>query len=105
MHYVIFRKYRRGRIKMGITADDVNKAYDELEKAFEGLAAQEDKMTKMTSDLAEYKPESRKAHDIQNRIKDMQPETAKMQRAYRRAGMKVDRVRALLEVEMIAAGR
>lgn len=88
-----------------ITVDDVNKAFDDLEQAFQELAKIEDKQQELAADLAEYKDGSRKADQIKKRLQELQPKIAEAQRAYRLAGMRADRVRLLLDVQKTSMGR
>lgn len=87
-----------------ITADDVNKAFDNLEKAFCNLAKIEDKQNKLTEDLPTLKG-SRKGDQIEKKLQALMPEMAEAQRAYRLAGMRADRVRLLLDVQKTSMGR
>lgn len=88
-----------------ITTEDVNKAYDAFETAFKRLAELENKQSELVADLAEYKDGSRKADQIKKRIEDQRPKMLDAQREYRMAGMRVDRLRVLLDVEKIAVGQ
>lgn len=88
-----------------ITEDDVDGAFDALEAAFTQLAEIEDKQAEYVADLAEYKDGSRKADQLKKRIQDLQPKITAAQRAYRLAGMRADRIRLLLNVQMTAMGR
>ena len=87
-----------------ITENHVIEAFDNLEKAFQDLAKIEDKQQTLAQDLAEYKDGSRKADQIKKHLQEMQPKLAETQRMYRLAGMRVDRVRLLLDVEKNARG-
>jgi hypothetical protein len=88
-----------------ISEDDVIKAFDNLENAFQELAKIEDKQQELAADLAEYKDGSRKADQSKKRLQEMQPKMAEAQRNYRLAGMRADRVRLLLDVQKTAMGR
>jgi hypothetical protein len=88
-----------------ITEDDVNQAFDDLEKAFEKLAEIEDKQQKIAIDLADFKDGSRKADQLKKRLQDMQPKATDAQRAFRLAGMRADRIKLLLDVQKTAMGR
>jgi hypothetical protein len=88
-----------------ITEEDVNEAFDNLEKAFQELANIEDKQQELAADLSEYKDGSRKADQIKKRLQEMQPKITEAQRAYRLAGMRADRIRLLLDVAKTARGR
>ena len=88
-----------------ISEDDVNKAFDNLEKAFQELVKIEDKQQELAADLAEYKDGSRKADQVKKRLQELQPKMSEAQRAYRLAGMRADRIRLLLDVQKTALGR
>lgn len=87
-----------------ITADDINRAFNDLEKAFDALAEAEEKRQGMEEDLAEYKEGSGKALAIKKRIADMGPKIRELQRDYRKAAMKADRVRLLVDIQKTANG-
>lgn len=87
-----------------ISADDVNQAFDNLEKAFQDLAKIEDKQTALAQDLAEYKDGSRKADQVKKHLQELQPKMSDAQRAYRMAGMRADRIRLLLDVAKTSMG-
>lgn len=87
-----------------ITEDDINKAFDNLEKAFCDLAKIEDKQNKLAEDLPALKG-SRKGDQIEKKLHGIQLEMVAAQRAYRLAGMRADRVRLLLDVAKTAMGR
>jgi hypothetical protein len=88
-----------------ITTDDVNKAFDDLEKSFNELAKIEDRQTALVADLQEYAEGSRKAEQAKKKVQDLQPKLATAQRAFRLAGMRADRVRLLLDVQKTSMGR
>ena len=88
-----------------ITSDDVNQAFDNLEKAFQDLAKIENKQQTLAQDLAEYKDGSRKADQVKKHLQDMQPKMSEAQRAYRLAAMRADRIRLLLDVAKTSMGR
>jgi cell shape-determining protein MreC len=88
-----------------ITSENVNEAFDNLEKAFQDLAKIEDKQQTLAQDLAEYKDGSRKADQIKKHLQELQPKMSEAQRAYRLAGMRADRIRLLLDVEKNARGK
>lgn len=88
-----------------ITEKDVNQAFDNLETAFNELAAIEDRQQELTQELSEYKDGSSKALEVSKKLQDLQPLIADAQRAYRLAGMKADRIRMLLDVAKTSMGK
>ncbi len=88
-----------------ITVDDVNRAYDVLEGAFQALAKIEDKQTDCMNDMQEFKEGSTKAEKTKKRLENIKAELIIAQRNYRQAAMKVDKIRTLLEVQVSAMGR
>jgi predicted nucleic acid-binding Zn-ribbon protein len=88
-----------------ITAEDVTKAFDDLEDSFNELAKLEDRQTALVADLQEYAEGSRKAEGAKKKVQDLQPKLTAAQRAFRLAGMRADKVRMMLDVEKTAMGR
>lgn len=88
-----------------IQEKDVNDAFDALEKAFQDLAALEDKQSKIVRDMEQFKDGSQKKDELQRKLQKLQPEMTDLQRAYRLAGMRADRIRLLLDVQKTAMGR
>lgn len=87
-----------------IQTKDVNEAYDAFEASFDELAKIEDREQELVADLGEYKEGSRKAEDLNKKIKAIQPKKTDALRKYRKAGIKVDRIRLLLDCEKNAKG-
>ena len=88
-----------------ITEKDVNEAYDAFEKSFADLAKIEDRQTKCLENMNNAREGSKAETDAKARLAKIQPEMTEAQRAFRMAGMKVDRIRLLLDVEKNAKGR
>jgi len=88
-----------------ISEDDVNQAYNAFEESFCELAKIEDRQTELANDLSEYKDGSRKAEQITKKIQELAPKHNEAMRKYKLLGMKVDRIRLLLDVEKNAKGR
>lgn len=88
-----------------ITAKDVNQAFDNLETAFNELAAIEDEKTRLTNELAEAKEGGMRALQIKQESQEVQRKNDAAFRAYKIAGMKADRIRMLLDVQKTAMGR
>ncbi len=78
-----------------ISADEINRAFDELEATFNELAEAEDKFTALRNKLEDYKPESEGAKTCRKKMKALEPNLTKLTRKYRLAGMRVDRVKTL----------
>jgi hypothetical protein len=88
-----------------IKKEDIDRAYDDLEAAFKELAEAEDCMSRIAAELTDYKEGSKAALAVQERLNKMQPKATELQRKYRLAGMRVGRLGACLEVELIARRR
>jgi septation ring formation regulator EzrA len=88
-----------------ITADDVNEAFDNLEKAFHELAKIEDKQAECIESMNNFKEGSKAEVAAKARLAKLQPEITEAQRSFRLAGLKADRVRLLLDVQKTSMGR
>ena len=88
-----------------ITADNVNEAFDNLEKAFQALAKIEDKQAECIESMNNFKEGSKAEVAAKARLAKLQPELVAAQRAFRLAGMQADRIRLLLDVQKTSMGR
>jgi len=88
-----------------ITENDVNEAYDAFENSFTDLAKIEDKQAKCIENMNNAREGSKAETDAKARLAKIQPEMTEAQRTFRTAGMRVDRIRLLLDVEKNAKGR
>ena len=75
----------------------INQAFDAYLKAFDDLAAQEDILEKMNSELDDYKEGSPKFAQATKEIDEFQRTVTVYQRAFRKAALELDRVRTLVE--------
>jgi septation ring formation regulator EzrA len=88
-----------------ITADRVNEAFDNLEKAFHALEKIEDKQAECIERMNDFKEGSKAEVAAKARLAKLQPELVAAQRAFRLAGMGAERLRLLLDVEKNAKGK
>jgi len=88
-----------------ITADNVNEAFDDLEKAFHTLEKTEDKQAECIESMNNFKEGSKAEIAAKARLAKLQPELVAAQRAFRLAGIRADRIRMLLDVQKTSMGR
>ena len=88
-----------------ITADNVNEAFDDLEKAFHTLEKTEDKQAECIESMNNFKEGSKAEIAAKARMAKLQPELVAAQRAFRLAGIRADRIRMLLDVQKTSMGR
>lgn len=82
-----------------ITETDVNTAYDKLEETFNALAIEEDRLEESDSEVQSFKDGSSGKAKAIVAYRDQKTRTNTALRAFRLAGMRVDRILALLDVQ------
>jgi len=87
-----------------ITADEWETAWARFNDAFFVLAQIEDQQAQIEMEIASYVEGSPLHTKATARRGDLKPAMAKAQREYKRAGMEIDRLRGLIDIEKIAAG-
>ena len=87
---------------MTVSETLVNITFDDYIACFHALAEKEDELEKMKEELTEYKEGGSKYIEAQNKIHAFEHTLMQYQRALRMAGLEVDRIKTLLQVELIA---
>jgi hypothetical protein len=80
----------------------VDIVFDEYASCFRALAEKEDELEKMKDELVEYKEGGSKYIEAQQKIHEFEHTLMQYQRALRLSGLEIDRVKTLIQVELIA---
>jgi predicted RNase H-like nuclease (RuvC/YqgF family) len=84
---------------MGITKEQIEQVFEWVEHSFWDLADLEDQAMELKNQLADYKEGSKGASEIQNKLKEMQPEFNKLQREFTLAKWNIEKIKMLIEIE------
>ena len=87
-----------------ISEENVNMVFEDLIEAFRALGKLEDARIEIAASLSEYKDGSEKANEAQKKLAALQPALNTAVRTYREAGMVVDWLRMLVDVQKLAGG-
>lgn len=82
-----------------ITEENINEAFDNYLTAFDTLAEKEDELERMKLELEDYKEGSPKHTEAIRKAREFEISLSAYQRAFRKAGLQLDRVKTLASMQ------